>query len=200
MNTEKQYTQNWNQEFIKNTKGIGKFDLCLEIGCFEGLTSNYIIDNLLNENGKIICVDPLCDQYIPGNIDEYTSMFTGQFERFRNNTKEHIESGKLIFIHDRFEVAVSSPINIGFWKAVKWNIDFVYIDGDHSPRMVYSDAIYSFALLKPEGVTPGSGGIMLFDDYLWNGKPNPGIDKFLKEYEGQYTMMINDYQVMIQKK
>ena len=46
-----EYTYDWNNEFKKNTSGINNLSLCLEIGCFEGLTSNYIIDNMLNENG-----------------------------------------------------------------------------------------------------------------------------------------------------
>jgi hypothetical protein len=60
------YTREWNHEFVKNTKSINlnNQNLCLEIGSFEGLTSNYIVDNILSANGKLICVDPLTDNYL----------------------------------------------------------------------------------------------------------------------------------------
>jgi hypothetical protein len=65
----KNYTEKWNGGFIKNTNIFVKnIDLCLEIGCFEGMTSNYIVDNILTENGKLICVDPLTDIYLNDNL------------------------------------------------------------------------------------------------------------------------------------
>ena len=43
----KKYTKKWNAAFIQSTNQINEKNLCLEIGCFEGLTSNYIVDNIL---------------------------------------------------------------------------------------------------------------------------------------------------------
>jgi FkbM family methyltransferase len=78
------FTQNWNSEFKKNTAGM-KFDFALEVGCFEGLTTTYICDNLLNKGGRIVCVDPLTDEYLPGHEDN--ELFVGQYDRFIRNTK-----------------------------------------------------------------------------------------------------------------
>jgi predicted O-methyltransferase YrrM len=77
--------------------------------------------------------------------------------------------------------------------------DFIYIDGDHSAEGVYNDAILSFPLLK-------SGGILAFDDYLWEHpsrdvdlKPLNGIDKFLKNNELRIKILQKGYQVWIEK-
>ena len=62
--SNKNYSQNWSKQFIKNTKilDLRNLSLVLEIGCFEGLTSNYIVEKLLDKkNGKLVCVDPLSD-------------------------------------------------------------------------------------------------------------------------------------------
>ena len=66
------YTQDWTYNFIENTKlhNIKNLDMCLEIGVFEGLTSNYICDNILSQKGKLICIDPLLDQYLVDNLSE----------------------------------------------------------------------------------------------------------------------------------
>ena len=73
------------------------------------------------------------------------------------------------------------------------SLDFVYIDGDHSPEQVYKDAVNMFPKIK-------SGGVLLFDDYLWvvNGIVTAkGIDNFLKEYSGQYELLLKDYQLAV---
>jgi hypothetical protein len=59
--------------------------------------------------------------------------------------------------------------------------DFIYIDGDHTPKAVINDGVLAWDLLKV-------GGIMAFDDYLWqhpNGdpfRPGPAIDLFQQMY------------------
>ena len=94
-------TKNWNGAFIKNTKNINKFNLCLEIGCFEGASSSYIAANLLKENGKLVCVDPLTDQFFNENLTEdvieansQRKFFKNQYERFQDTCKEYLENGK----------------------------------------------------------------------------------------------------------
>ncbi len=79
------------------------------------------------------------------------------------------------------------------------SMDFIYVDGSHTTRDVLSDAVLSFDLLK-------TGGMMAFDDYLWQGYPkqpllNPkiGIDAFLMCYQGRYELLERDYIVFIRK-
>lgn len=191
------YTYNWNTEFIKNVKlfNISNLDLCLEIGCFEGLTSNYICDNMLSNTGKLYCIDPLLDSYIVENPSQddlldnenHFTYFKGQFERFIENTNTN--RNKIILLRDTSSNAFKNLNDILF--------DFIYIDGDHRPDYVYNDAINSFKHCK-------TNGIILFDDYIWlehKGEESTkfGIDKFLNEYNGKYELLLCEYQVMIKK-
>jgi len=193
------YTHNWLDGFKNNTSGIKNLNLCLEIGCFEGLTSNYIVDNLLSIDGKLICIDPLTDVYLNDNLTDFDidknnsefSYFKDQYGRFCNNVKEHLESSKIELVRKLSSDAFPELI-----KKYKNQFDFIYIDGDHRIESVYNDAINSFELCK-------TGGLILFDDYLWDISSSEstkiGIDKFLNEYVGRYNLIIKNYQVLIQK-
>ncbi|HEX4078645.1 MAG TPA: class I SAM-dependent methyltransferase [Rhizomicrobium sp.] len=77
--------------------------------------------------------------------------------------------------------------------------DFIYIDGSHGTPDVLEDAVLSFRLLK-------CGGIMAFDDYLWNepkwgreGFPKPAVDAFLEAYRARIELLEKTYQVWIRK-
>lgn len=196
----KKFTHNWNQQFISNTRDIKNLDLCLEIGCFEGLTSNYIADHLLSDSGKLICVDPLKDVYIEGDLDnddeesnkKEFSFFDGQFQRFIDNTEEKITEEKII-LHRETSFSFYKKYSSEYLN----KFDFIYIDGDHRPDPVYRDAVNCFSLCK-------GGGLILFDDYEWREQtPHKstkiGIDKFLSEFSGKYDIIKQNYQILIQK-
>jgi predicted O-methyltransferase YrrM len=197
------YTRNWNQEFVNNTNQIKLKNqkLCLEIGSFEGLTSNYIVDNILSDDGKLICIDPLTDTYLVENLSENDiehnnngwKYFNGQYDRFIENTKNNLESKKIELYRE-----LSSEALPKLKEKYKDKFDFIYIDGDHRDFAVYFDAVNSFEICKPNGY-------ILFDDYLWEDYSNhkitkDGIDRFINEYRDKLDVVINAYQVMIRKK
>jgi predicted O-methyltransferase YrrM len=196
----KKYTHDWNEPFRMNTSNIKEINLCLEIGCFEGLTSNYIVENLLSQSGKLICVDPLKEAYIEGDLDEDDvrsnnsefSFFKGQYSRFIENTADKIQSGKIVLYRE---------LSFDFYNErlseYSDSFDLIYIDGDHRPESVYRDAFNCFKLCKV-------GGIIIFDDYEWranieNKSTKAGIDKFLAEFNGRYNTLARNYQMVIQK-
>lgn len=171
------FTQNWNKEFIKNTKGL-QVNFALEIGCFEGLTTRYICDNLLTEGGRIICIDPLTDEYLPGHPDN--AMFVGQYGRFIRNTRNY----PVELIRKRSHAA---------WRELEdYRFDFIYIDGDHSEQQVYEDGFHALRLSRV-------GGFILFDDYEWREETKRGIDKFLSNFERNIEVITKGYQVMVKK-
>ena len=116
----------------------------LEIGCFEGRSVLYLLDNYLQGNtDKIYCIDP----WLINDPDRIISENT--YELFMNNTRKYhdkmiIKRGyskdRLLELEDNF-------------------FDFIYIDGDHRYEAVKNDAIVSFEKLKVNGY-------MLFDDYF----------------------------------
>jgi FkbM family methyltransferase len=176
------FTQDWNGEFKKNTVGI-KADFALEVGCFEGLTTNYICENLLNSGGRIVCIDPLTDEYLPGHEDN--AMFVGQYERFTRNTC-------------KYPVELIREKSIDAYPKIKdYRFDFIYIDGDHTENAtenaVFLDALNCFTLCKV-------GGYILFDDYEWREETKRGIDRFLSVYQHKIEVVIKGYQVLVLKK
>lgn len=172
------YTQLWNQEFIKNTAALERVSFALEIGIFEGLTSNYICDNLLKENGRLVCVDPLKDYYLEPNDIDY---FKGQYQRFIQNT-----SGQPIeLIRKKSDDAFDEELR-------NYMFDFIYVDGNHTYEAVLKDggnAIYHLNV----------GGYLLFDDYEWSEETKKAIDEFIDKYAASITVKLKDYQVLIFK-
>lgn len=175
------YTQLWNGEVLKNTAFIEKNSMisAVEIGCFEGLSSNYFADNLLAEHGKLICIDPLEDDY---ELDCMEGLFKGQYERFVENTKHN---DKISLVRERSVDALPSIPND--------SQDFVYIDGHHTHPAVYFDGTEAFRICK-------AYGFILFDDYLWgnNQQLKPAIDSVLSE-NPNHRLLLKLNQVLIQK-
>jgi predicted O-methyltransferase YrrM len=161
---------------------------CVEIGSFEGLGSLLINNNLCNnENSKLYCIDHFEDLYVKNNekLAWWNHACVGQLGRFRNNTKNF---PKIIEFRGTSDDMIC--------KLDDNTVDFVYIDGDHSPEQVYKDAVNIYTKMK-------NNGVILFDDYLFteNGViTQEGIDKFLSEYDGKYELLFKNYQVAVKVK
>jgi predicted O-methyltransferase YrrM len=159
--------------------------MCAEIGAFEGKGSIVITDYLCsNKASKLYCIDPFDNEYVKGNntMAFWNSACNGQYERFRHNTSRYPQI---------MECKATSDMYIPTLENNK--LDFCYIDGDHSPGQVYKDAVNILPKMK-------QGGVILFDDYLWekNGVVTKnGIDRFLKEYIGKYTLLLKNYQLAV---
>lgn len=176
---DKNFSENWNLEFIENTRGM-QFDFVLEVGCFEGLTSRYICDYLLRKEGRMICVDPLTDEYLPGHKDNH--MFVGQYDRFMRNTKGY----PIELIRKTFEDAYDEMYHYRF--------DLIYVDGDHREEAVYLDAQRAFYLCRV-------GGFILFDDYEgYDEGTKRGVDRWLAEMNPRKGEVVrHGYQLMFKK-
>ncbi len=158
----------------------------LQIGTYTGDASEWLLDNILTDQTSWLTdVDTWSgsDEGIHKTFDweEIESFYDNRMSNYTNICK----------IKGYSEEFLST--------AEKSHYDFVYIDGDHTADGVYKDAVLSWDKVKPYG-------ILAFDDYLWQHdtkqdhlRPKPGIDKFLKEYHGQYQMLIMDEQVWISK-
>lgn len=118
----------------------------LEIGSFEGASSVFLISEF--ENMHLTCVDTW--QGSEENIDREGLEFIEQ--KFDENLGEYAARIK------KFKGS-----SFSFFESIdiKPQYDFIYIDGSHHVDDVMIDAVRGFNLLKV-------GGIMIFDDYLWN--------------------------------
>jgi len=158
---------------------------CVEIGAFEGKGSILISKYLCKHDASILyCIDPLDNEYVKGNesLAFWNGACNGQRERFYHNTKDVTN---LVLFQGYSDTMI---------PRIKDNsVDFVYIDGDHSPEQVYKDAVNMWGKMK-------KGSIILFDDYKFvvNGVITAkGIDKFLDEKKGAYELLLKEYQLAI---
>ena len=184
-----QFTHDWGSKNFPVWKTIleklaGKPNLLfLEIGCYEGLATLWLLENILTQPTSAILV---MDTFA-GSM-EMENIAVGSMERtFRRNIARY-----------RKQVRIKKGVSQVLLRGLKAEFDFVYIDGSHQAADVLEDAVLSFRLLKP-------GGILIFDDYLWRNYPQPqlnpalGIDSFLAGFAGRYNLLHKNYQVAIKK-
>jgi len=184
----------WDDVFTKlNMKGSDNLRF-LEIGSFEGRSTNYLLDNVLTGNN---CTIDVVDTF-GGSINEAgmnfdsSFNFSGLYDTFVKNTEPHKEK---INIH----VGYSGDILRRCFS--KNYFDFIYIDGSHTAPDVLQDAILSHDLLKPKG-------ILIFDDFGWSDPNNPdptnspglAITCFFNCYANQYIVVAQGYQIVAIKK
>lgn len=139
----------------------------LEIGCYEGACTCYLIDKLAErKNIEVHCVD----SWTGGVEHRNQSIDMSKVRtRFFENTRLSIES-------------VSHEVNLVVHEGASKDIlaklvcdgkhsffDLIYIDGSHQASDVIIDAVLSFQLLR-------IGGVMIFDDYLWSQTYTNNID------------------------
>lgn len=124
----------------------------LEIGSFEGRSTVWLLENILTHpTARIDCVDTFegSAEHVLMDLD-----LVGLLKRFLSNTEPYREKVSV------FRGASQHVLRDG-WRELG-PYDVIYIDGSHKTADVLEDAVLSFRLLKV-------GGLMIFDDYAWNG-------------------------------
>ncbi len=124
-------------------------------------------------------------------------------------SREHIGDPRLTRIEELFDANVArygarlikvKSTSADFFRlhAACAPFDFIYVDGSHDADDVMADALGAFALLVP-------GGILVFDDYVWNRHPDPSrrpaaaINAFLTTVRDRYRILSVTTQVMVKK-
>lgn len=173
----------------------------LEIGSFEGKSTIWFLDNILqHQKSTITCVDPWLDY--SQNQDSLNS-----YEK-KNNEWKMIERGiKQNFLQNIIESGYSDKVLIrqGFSDKILPSLiteqkiyDIIFIDGNHTAPYVLMDAIMSWTLLK-------KGGIIIFDDYTWGLdrpttlRPKESVDYFMSTF-GEYVVeLYSNYRKIVKK-
>ena len=139
----------------------------LEIGCYEGKSTTYLIEMLASQHEiEIHCIDSWegGSEHKQGGFAEANMKAVS--ERFAHNIRIARQKAKHqvnLIIHKGLSCRqLPKLLNEGKHDY----FDFIYIDASHQAPDVLLDAILSFELLKPQGV-------LAFDDYLWH-EPLPG--------------------------
>lgn len=198
MDTEEYYfTTDWFtynipiwERFFTDNHLYGKPNLkCLEIGCFEGRATLYLLNNVLtHESSSIDVIDTF-----QGSLDEYGMKeleLNNILEVFKHNTRNY--SDKIKIYHNDSRIVLRQLDRKPIY-------DIIYIDGSHKAHDLIEDVILCHPLLKQYG-------LLIFDDYLWQDNlsttlpPKIAIDAFIKIYNQFYEILWSDYQVICKKK
>ena len=166
-----EFTQDWFEKFAKPNwdQLIPQItpQKILEIGSFEGASACYLIQsNAWADPLKLFCADTW-----EGGIEhERQQLDLTQLEkRFDSNLKVAIESSErtvhLNKLKGRSENTLCNLIREGH----RGTFDLIYVDGSHQAPDALTDAVLGFQLCK-------TGGLIIFDDYLWTEKTTYGAD------------------------
>jgi len=173
----------------------------LEVGCYEGASTCYLIDTLARERGiEMHCVDTWGGgAELPSDGVDMEAVET----RFKQNTRLAVDNSPgrvdLIVHKESSDLCLSRLLSEG----KSGYFDFVYVDGSHQAPDVLCDAVLGFKLLK-------IGGVLAFDDYLWAETsettkdplrcPKPAIDAFVNiNFRKLRVIKAPLYQLFVQK-
>lgn len=203
-NDKYQFTQKWFDPMI--TSWFNVFDYfteenevndVLEIGCFEGRATVFLLENYLKEGTNYTVVDTF-----GGTLEEDGMKVVG--EKLRESD----------FIYDNFSHNISHFPEINFtihrdysqYRLPKLEkegkrYDVIYIDASHRADDTFVDAYYAHKMLKP-------GGLIIFDDFGWKDPNRPhiadspelGIRMFNTMYDREYNVIGGGYQVVVQRR
>lgn len=188
------FTQDWfthNEPTFKFIMDVlpAKQDF-LEIGCFEGRASCWLLQNGLDPDGRLVCIDTF------KGSEEHAKMglkLNDLWRTFQDNVNEAKADDQMV-------EAIESTSYEGLGKLIARGekFDFIYVDGSHTAPDVMTDACMAFGMLR-------QGGIMLFDDYLWKDmvgvlhRPKLSVDLFVTLFSEQCDLIMIGYQLAIKK-
>jgi predicted O-methyltransferase YrrM len=180
------FTQDW------FTSNIGNFEAAkqvipnnkkfLEIGCFEGRATCWMLQNMLADDGEITCVDTF-----KGGQEHSNLNLTDLRKVFEENVYLAQKHDQYVQVIERTSVQALARIIIS-----EQEFDFIYVDGSHEIQDVITDACMAFQVLKP-------GGVMLFDDYEGTEDMKAAIHSFLVTHRNKCKLLCMNYQLAIQK-
>lgn len=167
----------------------------LEIGSYEGRSTVWFLENILTgEKSHLTAVDTW-----KGSAENDPSEMDGVWRRFQHNTASFAAAGRLRVVVSPSQAFLVRTLADYVNAAPVEKFHIIYVDGSHAAPDVLSDAVLSWALLE-------TGGVLLFDDYLWTGfnteqdRPRFAIDSFLACFLRQYDELHRGLQVIVRKR
>lgn len=192
--SEYQFTQDWFSHNIPLWKQLitllPERKSFLEIGSFEGRSTVWIVENMMEGDGNITCIDTWEGGEEHGNEDMGTVE-----ERFIYNVGL-LQSKKACILSARQGKSVDE---LAHCITVNERYDFIYIDGSHVAKDVLTDACMAWPLLK-------QGGLLVFDDYLWGDsrdilhRPRLAVDFFVNIFAEELDIVHIGHQFAVRKK
>lgn len=192
----------------------------LEIGSYEGRSTVWMLENMLDVGGWIDCVDTW-----EGGEEHNAEGMAAVEARFDHNINVALGGAVITLPVEPFAfrgIRHASPAatedrrkRVYKYKGKSTQLlgkqlcdprfshfplyNFIYIDGSHIARDVLTDACMAWPLLTP-------GGIVVFDDYPWGEardilhRPKLAIDAFVNTFSEELDIVHLGYQVAIKKR
>jgi predicted O-methyltransferase YrrM len=198
--SEYKFTKDWFnwapavwEQLIPLLSGTATHRQFLEIGSFEGRSSIWIAENMMQDGDHLRCIDTW-----EGGEEHGEEDMSEVEERFRHNL---IVATKKLPRRRIFQLKGTSTKKLAelLSHPSEHSFDFIYIDGSHIAKDVLTDACMAWPLLK-------QGGIMVFDDYMWGNprdilhRPKPAIDTFINMFAEEVDVVHIGYQAVVRKK
>lgn len=114
----------------------------VEFGSFHGRSSRALGDNCIH--GRVWCVDPWNGEYPTVRGDIASTVNTFVYPQFCKNLGDLISSGRVV-PHRGFSWSFKLP----------YQVDMVFIDGDHRYETVLKDIDKALELLRDDGLICG---------------------------------------------
>lgn len=197
--TDYKFTQDWfhwaPELWEKLVPLLPEREAFLELGSFEGRSTVWIVENMMQDGSFIDCVDTwaggeehevLDMGEVEKSFDHNVKLITGKFKdrvvnKYKGTSVQHLAHFLIEDPEDEFVY------------------DFIYIDASHTAPDVLTDACMAWPLLKKDGV-------MVFDDYLWGDpknilhRPKLAVDTFTNIFAEQLVPVHFGYQAVVRKK
>ncbi len=197
--SEYQFTKDWFgwappvwEQLIPMLSGEAGERKFLEIGSFEGRSTVWIMENMMQMGDYLYCIDTW-----EGGEEHGAEDMGTVFKRFRANVQAAREKTGIKSVgHSRQSSVEGIAELISGWAGT---YDFIYIDGSHIAKDVLTDACMAWQMLKPKG-------IMVFDDYVWGDprdilhRPKAAIDAFTNIFAEEVEVIHVGYQLVVRKK
>lgn len=186
------FTHDWFTPHLKSWEPIlldleGRTARILEIGCFEGLATCYLLWRL--PDARLTCIDTFAGglEHQIGELDvsRLESAFDGNVAAVdATRVRKLVGDSKRRLLDLAAEGA---------------RFDLVYVDGSHLGLDVLVDAALSWQVLA-------NGGVVVFDDYTWAQfgddpllRPGPAVDAFLTLVDGENEVLFAREQIAVRK-
>ena len=195
------FTSDWftnaivNFDYITNYLNKEKqINSILEIGSHEGRSACWMLENMLSDTGTMTCIDPFADRPVTAFAEDSIPEDRTIETRFRANIAEVKGADQTVNVMVDLSFPALAQLIVD-----KQQYDFIYVDGTHHADEVLADAVMCFGMLQ-------SGGVMLFDDYLWEDDPRhlgrckASIDAFVNMFYDRLKLGLVNYQLAIVKK
>ena len=167
----------------------------LEIGSFEGASTTWILDNLMDHpDSQLVAVDTfgggMEHQDFGTNRDKYG--LSSLEIRFRQNISKCKQVPKLRVLKMRSEDALVEL------RTQLSRFDLIYIDASHVAGDVLHDAVLAWRMLE-------EGGTLIFDDFSWKGyledcyNPRIAIEAFARCFAPEIESEETESQLWIKK-